>query len=192
MELEVQMIFFTSDTHFYHKNIIKYSNRPFADVYEMNEALIYNWNKTVSKNDTVYHLGDFVYGRMATERDVRKIFNELNGYKCLIVGNHDSKMAFDLSWGWIKDYHELYVNKTHSDRQKIILSHYSFRTWNGAGRGSWMLYGHSHGSLPQPPGKTFDVGVDCQNYTPISYDEVEERMNKVPTFAEDHHARKEE
>jgi calcineurin-like phosphoesterase family protein len=183
------LIFITSDTHFFHTNIIRYSNRPFADIEEMNEALIANWNSVVSKYDTVYHLGDFAYGRAATRRDMERVFNRLNGNKHLIVGNHDSDETFDLPWGDVVDYKELKLDFGDLHKQRVVLSHYSFRTWNQAGRGAWMLYGHSHGGLPQPSGKTFDVGVDCQGYKPISVDQIKIRMDSIPLYTEDYHGK---
>lgn len=78
---------FTSDTHFGHKNILEYEKdaRPFTTVEEMNETLIDNWNATVSQRDTVYHLGDFAFGR-----DNIGIASRLNGIKKLVMGNHDT------------------------------------------------------------------------------------------------------
>ena len=81
-------LYVTSDTHFNHKNIIKYCNRPFNDVYEMNETLINNWNSVVTPEDIIYHLGDFGFG---TKEELQEIFDRLNGYKYLIMGNHDRK-----------------------------------------------------------------------------------------------------
>lgn len=82
------MIYFISDTHFYHSNIIKYSNRPFKDVNEMNETIINSWNSVVKNDDTVYHLGDFC---LSSDDEIKSIFNMLNGNKILIRGNHDRK-----------------------------------------------------------------------------------------------------
>ncbi len=81
------MIYFVSDTHFNHKNIIDYCNRPFNSVDEMNNVLIQNWNATVSNNDIIYHLGDFALGRKDT---IMEITSNLNGKKYLIRGNHDN------------------------------------------------------------------------------------------------------
>ncbi len=80
------MIYLISDTHFNHKNIIGYENRPFDSVEEMNQQLIANWNKMISNKDTIYHLGDFASGNYD---EVKTIADQLNGYKILIKGNHD-------------------------------------------------------------------------------------------------------
>ena len=79
--------FIISDTHFNHTNIIKYCNRPFKDVKEMNKAMIKNWNSVVSKRDVVIHLGDVALGN---KEEARKIIKQLNGRKILIKGNHDN------------------------------------------------------------------------------------------------------
>ena len=81
-------IFFTADTHWGHRNIIKYCQRPFADVDEMNETLITNWNNSVGKDDIVFHLGDFAMGGSA---DWSRLLDRLNGRIYLILGNHDMK-----------------------------------------------------------------------------------------------------
>ena len=81
-------MFFTSDTHFNHTNIIQYCQRPFKSTDEMNEAMIDNWNSIVGEDDTVFHLGDFCLGGAA---EWNKILNRLNGRIYLILGNHDLK-----------------------------------------------------------------------------------------------------
>ena len=83
-------IFYTSDLHFGHSNIIKYENRPWNDVDEMKEELIARWNAKVNQNDTVYVLGDFAWkGSKASIDDINNIVKSLNGKKHLIIGNHD-------------------------------------------------------------------------------------------------------
>lgn len=79
------MIWFTSDTHFGHKNVLKYCGRPFKTVEEMDEALIANWNAIVKPDDVIYHLGDVAMSIKA----VKRVLPRLNGHKILIVGNHD-------------------------------------------------------------------------------------------------------
>lgn len=81
-------VFFTSDTHFYHGNIIRFCNRPFKDMEMMNETIISNWNNTVGQDDIVFHLGDFCLGGSA---EWTKILDRLNGKIYLIMGNHDLK-----------------------------------------------------------------------------------------------------
>ena len=84
--MENPKIWFTSDTHFGHKNIIKFSERPFSDVEEMDEVMIRRWNEVVGKDDTVYHLGDFAF--LSTGK-LRQLISRLNGKICLVNGNHD-------------------------------------------------------------------------------------------------------
>lgn len=169
------MNLFTSDTHFGHLNIIKYCNRPFSSVSEMNETMIKNWNSVVTKDDTVYHLGDVAFGRGVTDREVGAILNRLNGSIHLIDGNHE-KLAHANRWRFksIKDYDEIEI-----EGQRIVLFHYGLRTWHHDLRGVWMCYGHSHGGLPSL-GKSMDVGVDCHNFTPISFNELKAMMDKLP------------
>ena len=81
-------VFFTSDTHFNHFNIIGSCNRPFKDEIEMNEALIENWNKTVNDDSLIFHLGDFAWGGFSKWKQIRE---QLNGHIILIKGNHDQK-----------------------------------------------------------------------------------------------------
>lgn len=81
-------IYFISDTHFNHANVIAYSSRPFADVPTMNEALIAAWNEVVSPSDTVYHLGDFAMGDRTL---IPAILARLNGNLIMVAGNHDNK-----------------------------------------------------------------------------------------------------
>lgn len=171
-------IWVTSDTHYGHSNIIRYCNRPYKDVEEMNQALITNYNSVVRPEDTVYHLGDF--GFMQVDK-LKKILSRLNGNKILLYGNHDkvirgAKGAFTESFNFIKDYLEINV-----DGQKIVMCHYPLLTWNGSGRGSIMLHGHAHGNTNYghlKNAKILDVGVDCHNYFPISLEEIFRKMEK--------------
>ena len=157
------MIYFVSDTHFYHKNIIQYSKRPFSSVEEMNQKMIDNWNAIVKPTDTVWHLGDFAFCNYLL---FAKLLSDLNGEKNVILGNHDKTIEENVtrltSSGLLKSvqhYKELKYNS-----QFIVLLHYGMRVWNKSHHGSIMLYGHSHGSLP-PWGKSVDVGVDCKEIT---------------------------
>ena len=111
------MIYFTSDTHFNHTNIIRYCNRPFNCVDEMNNSLVQNWNKIITNNDVVYHLGDFALGMKEQANDIIK---KLKGTIYLIRGNHDN-------WS-LKTYEKFgfYVLKNapiRLDEYKLILSH---------------------------------------------------------------------
>ena len=100
------MKFYTSDLHFGHKNIIKYENRPFNSVEEMDEELIRRWNNKVGKNDEVYILGDFAF---ASGRRVNELLDRLNGRKYLLRGNHDHSFLKDRDFDdtkfqWIRKY----------------------------------------------------------------------------------------
>lgn len=182
------MIYFTADTHFDHANIIKYCNRPFSSVNEMNVEMIKRWNSKVSHNDVVYHLGDFCFGkRDGTIDSIRKFRNQLNGTIHLIIGNHDNRRDCYNSGCFesVKDLDQVRFNN-----QKIVICHYAMRIWNAAHHGVWQLYGHSHGTLPDIGGLTFDAGVDNFDFYPISFDEVKNIMSKrsmAMIGADDHH-----
>lgn len=168
------MIYFTSDTHFNHQNILKLCNRPFKTIEEHDKALIKNWNHVVKPKDEVYILGDLIMTRSGEKAN--SLLKQLNGKKYLIVGNHDTYLKdpkFDTSlFVWIKYYYELRYN-----HKSIILFHYPILEWDDFYGGSIHLYGHVHNTAEDYFKKTLskravNVGVDLTNYTPISIDEV--------------------
>ncbi|MDY3801066.1 MAG: metallophosphoesterase [Bacilli bacterium] len=126
-------IFVTADTHFNHENIIKYCNRPFKDVNEMNEVIINNWNSVVSKDDIIYHIGDYGFG---TKDELKEIFDKLNGKKYLIMGNHDLRVGkrYFLELGFI----EVYKKKCEFD--KYIFTHRPIEV----NENIINVYGHIH------------------------------------------------
>ena len=170
-------VFFTSDTHFYHDNIINFCGRPFKNVEVMNETLIANWNSVVGPDDIVFHLGDFCLGGSA---EWTNILNRLNGKIYLIVGNHDIK---NLRQGYYSRFEHIAM-QMHIEvgTQKIYLNHCPFLCYGGAYRDTWQLFGHVHTSK-QNTGidaprlhmlfpTQYDVGVDNNNYTPVSFEQV--------------------
>jgi calcineurin-like phosphoesterase family protein len=171
---------FTSDQHFDHNNIINLCNRPFADVNEMNEKIIDNHNSKVGPKDTIYFLGDVSY-RSSTNRTF-KILKRLNGNIKILFGNHDHKLIKLYDTGVLDKLKNVeilgYLHDFKVNKQKIILCHYAMRSWPGAFRGSWHLYGHSHGNLPGIY-KSMDVGVDCNNYMPFHFDDIKVHMDNI-------------
>lgn len=182
------MIWFTSDTHFGHENIIRYANRPYENVTDMNLSLIKAWNSVVKPQDTVYHLGDIAMGTSKSPESLKHIIDTLHGEKIFILGNHDNKKV--LSDIGIKTY-PLY--EMSHQKQKIVLCHYAMRIWHHSHKGTWHLYGHSHNGLESVPyGKSMDVGVDAVaarglGYRPISFDEVKLIMDARSITVIDHH-----
>ena len=181
-------IFFTSDTHFGHANIIKYAHRPYTDVDEMNKALIDNWNSVVKPNDIVFHLGDFMFGNINRFWEYR---SRLNGKIYLVHGNHDYKLMEE---GNIEEGFEIIASQLNIvvDGQKIYLNHFPLLTFDGIfkDKPSWQLFGHVHSNHDHPytsPDMArlayllpfqYDVGTDNNNYTPVSFAQVKEIMEK--------------
>lgn len=169
------MIWFTSDPHFGHRNIIQYSGRPFVDLEAHDETLLANWNAYVQPADVIYCLGDFAFYRKQGE--IERLLGRLHGTKFLITGNHDHE-ATRTAKGWAKvtPYHEI-TPVVGGQKQLICLYHYRMVVWNRSHHGSWALHGHSHGTLPKNfQSRTIDVGVDCYNYFPASLDQIAEDM----------------
>lgn len=163
---------FTSDEHYGHSNIIKYTNRPFKHVDEMNETLIANHNALVKPEDEVYHLGDFAF------RSHVNYLRRLHGKHFLIKGNHEGHDWKNAGFVWVKEVATVRVtitNITPNLTQDVFLSHYAHRRWNRAHHGVWHLFGHSHGQL-EDYCKSCDVGVDSWGYKPVSIEQLIERF----------------
>ncbi|WP_372367868.1 phosphoesterase [Candidatus Uabimicrobium sp. HlEnr_7] len=187
----MQKIWFTSDTHFGHGNIIKYCARPFFSaneqkIYEATqhpeaseedkaeykkmalspESLDRHDEQLIANWNTCVSKGDRVYHlgdfSFGNEDYIEKILARLNGDIHLIKGNHDRNLrALEKRCIWVKDYFELKV-KDNGQNQKIILLHYALRVWNASHYGSWHLYGHSHATLADDPlALSIDVGIDA-------------------------------
>jgi calcineurin-like phosphoesterase family protein len=162
-------IFFTSDTHFGHAGALWLYKRPFASVAEMDGTMLGRWNEVVAPDDEVWHLGDFAI-RQSMAR-MTELLEQLNGRKHLIAGNNDPESTRSLpGWSSVRDFAELEI-----DGCKLVLCHYAFRTWNGMGKGTLNLHGHSHGRLkPQP--RQADIGVDAWEFHPVTLAEIRARM----------------
>jgi calcineurin-like phosphoesterase family protein len=178
-------IFFTSDQHWGHHNIIDYCHRPFDSVKEMDEAMAENWKDTVRGRDTIYLLGD-----VAMSDGYQKLVKSLPGTKYLIFGNHDKKLRKTWKdWGflWAKDVHYLRVDggmKKGGD--EVWLSHYAHLSWNKKFHGSLHAFGHSHGGLKNPSNLSCDVGVDSWNFTPVSLEGFKEYLKSdIQEFKEE-------
>ena len=174
------MIWFTSDTHFNHENVIQHDKRPFANLFIMTETIISNWNSVVAKGDIVYHLGDFAlsWGKKHYQI-IDDILGRLNGQKILIRGNHDrAEVLKNPKWLRVSEIERLSVDLGGEHKQWITVCHYAWRTWYRSHYGSWMLHGHSHGLLPDNGSNSMDVGTMCHNYFPINIDTVKEFMSK--------------
>lgn len=173
------MIYFTSDLHFGHLNVIKYDNRPFSSIEEMDEALIQNWNSVVTNKDIVYLLGDVSFHKPI---DTINILNRLNGHIHLIKGNHDNKNRLPLErFMSVNDLLEVSFMT-----EKIVLCHFPLRSWNKMHHGTWHLHGHCHGSI-KAIGRSLDVGTSCNDYRPISFLQVKQYMDNRTFERIDHH-----
>lgn len=186
------MIYYISDMHFGHKNIIRFDGRPFADIELMDEAIIHNWNERVTPEDTVYVIGD---GFFKGEEMSLEIIKRLNGHKHLIKGNHDrvnGRLRFH--WESVKDYDEV-----KDGDHRVILSHYPMMFYNAQHYGSIMLYGHVHNSREWKfvekwqkelwdegiPARIINVGcmMDYMRYTPRTLEELL-KANPAPQIIE--------
>ena len=180
--------FFTADLHFGHNEIIKFCDRPFYDVSEMNSAIINNWNSKVSNDDHVYIIGDVFYGgRDAAEiKSAVAIVEKLNGKLHLVAGNHDFPYLKNM------DYHYLFadvdqIRYLKHEGEHIFLCHYPMAEWSGFYRGSWHIYGHIHNAKDSAflymknLDKALNAGVDICNFMPVTFYELKMYNEKFKT-----------
>lgn len=154
-----ERIYLISDLHLGHSAIIGYCGRPFRDVTRMNDALVRSWNRVVRREDTVYHLGDFVFGEHP-----RHFRSRLKGRKRFIRGNHDRKLR--------------------GARPSVVIDHQGYRfflchspedrpkEWDG-----WVVHGHTHNHRSCYPFingdlRTINVSCELTGYTPVSLDYI--------------------
>lgn len=179
------MIYLTSDPHFGHANIIRYVDRPFGSVEEMDKVLIDNFNKTVAPDDTLYILGDF-----SMHGDYEKVMHYRQQLNCnhihLVCGNHDRRFFagyFETGKSAPFESERDYLELTHKCT-KICMSHYPFLSWNGREQESIMCHGHLHSKKRSneinqwQQIRRFDVGVDANDYTPVSLDYILDFFSK--------------
>ena len=164
------MYFFISDEHFGHRQIIEYCNRPFDTVEEMDETIITNFNSTVGKNDMTIHAGDFTLWKNVPGI-YKKYIDRLNGYHVFLKGSHDYWLNNNKQTNQI--WEKVIAGKY------VVVCHYAMRVWARSHYNSFQLYGHSHGNL-EPVGKQHDIGVDNNNFFPVSYQTIVEIMKNRP------------
>ena len=185
-------IFFTSDTHFGHNNILKYTQRPYANINEHDEGLIANWNSVVSPDSIVFHLGDVAF---ASPERAAEILSQLNGHKILILGNHDQMFYGGCE---ASKYFEHIIPQLSISigSQRIIMNHYPFLAYGGVyySTPTWQIFGHVHttrngltnADSPRMANlfpTQYDVGVDNNYYKPISFVELKTIIEKQQSDA---------
>lgn len=181
--------FYISDLHIGHENILRFENRPFADINEMNNKIIENWNSRVCNSDTVYILGDFIW---AKETEWPAIVGSLAGNKVLIRGNHDPKQFSAATKRMFQEITDLKENK--DSGKHVVMCHYPIPFFRADfAPTAFMLYGHVHQTIEYeyiaklrreiksnaaghstPNGNFINVGcmMPYMNYTPRTLDEI--------------------
>lgn len=163
--------FLISDTHFGHANMLNFKDssgfnlRVFDDVDHMNETMVYNWNKTVSQEDKVYHLGDVGFKSFSA---LKSIMDRLNGKKILIKGNHDNlKLSqYAQMFSDVRAYHVL---------DGMVLSHIPIHP-DSLNRWKANIHGHLHNNVLEDI-RYFNVSVERINYTPIDFEKIRSMFN---------------
>lgn len=183
--------FYISDNHFLHENVILFDKRPYDSVKQMTYAMVDKWNKTVTKNDDVYIVGDFSLG---DSKETSKILKKLNGNKHLIKGNHEGK--------WLNGENKMLFNEVVDYKEvkdgdyKVILSHYPIVLHRGHRYDNFIhLFGHVHTSAEEievrrqilsaikntrSKGQCYNVGsmLEYMNFTPRTLEEIIEGGKK--------------
>ena len=170
--------YFISDCHFGHKNVIKYCNRPYFSVEEMDEDMISKWNNKVHRNDLIYIVGDLFYFQID---NAVQILNRLKGKKILIRGNHDDfflrKIDANRYFQEISLYMEISLRE-----KKLTLCHYPMYSWrNSRKKDSFLIFGHVHNNQDMfwfdyycQNDRTLNAGVDINNFEPVNFDELKQ------------------
>ncbi len=201
-QTENQKVFYTSDTHYSHTNMVRAiskwgdkenSTRDFKTIDEMNDVLVNSINKTVGVNDILIHNGDWSFGNIKKVSEFRYRINCQNIH--LIFGNHDDNIEEDESlqslFSSVQHYKEITI-----DGDMMCLFHYKQNIWNKSHRDAYHLYGHSHSTAEHIPiGRSMDIGVDnafklLGEYRPFSHEEIIRLLKNRKHEVIDHHKKK--
>ena len=189
-----QKVFFTSDLHFGHENVLRFDKRPFASVEEMDAELIRRWNVKVGKGDLVYVLGDMIW--KSRKGEAEQIIRSLNGQIILIKGNHDRFLhnaKAKAALAGVKDYDDICVTLENGKKRRCILSHFFIPMYNGHRHKTVHLHGHSHktdesvmeymiSAFLNGAGyrnEIYNVGCMYWNYEPVTLDEMLANQDNV-------------
>lgn len=180
------MRYFTSDHHFYHKNIIDFCSRPWNNVEDMNRGLILRWNKRIKPDDEVYILGDMFFCGSVLSKE---ILAQLNGKKTLISGNHD--------WDKLKPHRAEEFGLTIIEgntkmmigEREVNVSHFPYKNQGDhtdyprynehriEDDGNWLIHGHVHHIWKQKD-KMINVGVDVWDWFPVPEEDLIKMMEE--------------
>ena len=188
-----QKLWFTSDQHFGHRNVLRFCHRPFDDIKQMGQALIDNWNNVVNDDDICFILGDMCW--FESRHEVKKIMNKLKGKTIYVVpGNHCTRKSYELCDERIvllDDISAIYLRHEGCEKifKEIFVSHMPLMTWPHRERGAINLFGHIHSGplvtndadqdLPLWEGLQYDVGVDNNDYTPVEIDDILDELSII-------------
>lgn len=162
-------IYIWSDLHLNHSNIIKYENRPFRDIEEMNDTLLNNWKKTITKHDTIINLGDVSF--KCSKEFMKNIISNMPGKKILVLGNHDK--ARSVKWWHDVGFDIVYPYPFILD-DFYILSHEPI--YINDNMPYVNIHGHTHSDISECKQKV-NVCVENINYIPISFESIKKRFN---------------
>ena len=184
-------IYFISDLHFGHKDVIAFDHRPFKDVEEMEAEMICKWNAKVSRDDHVFVIGDMFGG--VTTAHAGEIVHSLNGRIHLIRGNHDPRgQIFESLFEDVALYRQIQV-RVRGVRQRVIMRHRFLPFFKEQNEGVVMLYGHTHDSIVARaedqsirfmnwlgiPFHAFNVGACRLDYEPKTLEEILEKAGEI-------------
>jgi calcineurin-like phosphoesterase family protein len=185
-------VFFTSDFHLFHHNVLKFDKRPFEDIHEMHKIIEERWNEVVGPDDIVIYLGDLSFARREDKAIAEGIVWGLNGTIHYIMGNHDDyeEIVGIKKFKTVDDYLDLKIIYNDENGKRIetqfCCMHYPIFSWNKAHHGSYMVHGHCHGNLHHGEEASFydnrrviDAGCMLHDYKPISYLEVIDKLKHV-------------
>lgn len=186
LKMNVKFDFFYSDPHFFHKNVIKYCDRPFENLNHMHETLIKNYNDTVGENEHCLWVGDCFFSKSV--ESVKNIMDRLNGFKSLVKGNHDwsdekmLKMGFDIVCdGMSILIGGVRVQVKHFPFLKGDSSDLKYRHLRVPNDGQFLIHGHTH-SKKMFEDRSIHVGVDASGFKPVSVKGIEDYISNVVVF----------
>ena len=190
-------VYFTSDFHLFHHNVIRFDSRPFVDVHEMHKVIEERWNEVITKDDTVIYLGDLTFARREDKAFVEAMVGRLKGDIHYVMGNHDKLQDIKkfTQFKTIQDYLEVRIAHNQNDKRVETLfccMHYPIYSWNKAHHGSILVHGHSHMNLSEgefhKTHRIFDVGCMGYEYKPVSYLELIKKAELIDfNLVNNHH-----